>query len=245
MSTSNLPPHGRRWWRCDHEGDGLPDCPVCADVMGVRQRDGRDFAAPLLCALEAEHFAAVTNLVIRAEKAEAHAESWRAFAVEAARLLASPGAEDYADLTTRDDLPVLLDVLRGALAERDVAVARALAAEAGAVLLRHDALVLVGLANTCATDALSDHESDLLSDAVLRADLMTDDQIVAVIQRALDGTVEKHAALAVAARPLAAAEAAVRLTEGLLSEGLEIVEGLSAGHDVWAQRVRAALGGGK
>jgi hypothetical protein len=37
---------------------------------------------------------------------------WRAFAVQVAHMTASPGAEDYADYTTVDDLEVLLDVVR-------------------------------------------------------------------------------------------------------------------------------------
>ena len=81
---------------------------------------------------DSSELVAALNLctTLRAERDAAVADvtAWRAFAVEAARLLASPGAEDYADATTRDDLPVLLDVLRGALAERATAAERERAA---------------------------------------------------------------------------------------------------------------------
>jgi hypothetical protein len=81
----------------------------------------------------------VMGLAAERDAAVADVTAWRSFAVDVARLAASPGAEDYADHTAFDDLPVLLDVVRGAFEERDAAEAevarlREVIAEAAAAL---------------------------------------------------------------------------------------------------------------
>lgn len=56
------------------------------------------------------------------ERLRAEMQAWRAFAIEAATILASPGAEDMAALTTTDDLPALLECLQGTLRRHGQAI---------------------------------------------------------------------------------------------------------------------------
>lgn len=57
------------------------------------------------------------------EDKEKSVGAWRAFAIEAAVLLASPGAEDLADMVRESDLPGLAECLRNTLAEQSATIA--------------------------------------------------------------------------------------------------------------------------
>jgi hypothetical protein len=137
---------------------------------------------------------------------------------------------------------------RKAEVERDAAVARAEAAEARATLAEAD---LDALARTVGA-------------AIVAGSLASGESLTSPPQHAIVSTVNRLRARAEAAEAALAAanaradhavhraakaevdvdEADVRCDgfERLLSEGLEIVESLSAGHDVWAAQVRRALG---
>jgi hypothetical protein len=109
-------PNGWRW-SIHNNSEGQP-------LAGDTAESERAAWEGVIMCVTGSASAAVRSVAVERDAAVADAAKWRAFAVEAARLLASPGAEDYADFTTRDDLPVLLDVLRGALAERATAAER-------------------------------------------------------------------------------------------------------------------------
>jgi hypothetical protein len=194
-------------------------------LQGVQVGDVKDFDAHILRAVFA-------NVTARAEAAERDAEAWRGFAIDVAREVAPVGAEDSAHQTSVGDLPALLKMVRGAGEQHAMAIARAEAAEAAAAAAGPITVCDCGVGGPrlCDEDGLC---VNCGCDVVVVADQHSAD-IVAQLRQEREAA---EAALATARAEGAAADA-------LLSDGLEIVESLSGGYDVWCDAVRRRLTGG-